>query len=194
MSLALNVLDEVGVVLRCASYRFFTDLAVVLASTNFHGARVPPSIGRVYALGDDHVAGLNPQRRLHVRRELQRVALRSEAVGLRAGELRLPTPTELCILATGPTSMVNVQCTLRVDGKVSLSRSGVATISKGHSGCTGTVASGLDPTPRIFATLQGSAGGGVYLRYAKRASATTFSIKLNKAATTTVSIAWFIIG
>ena len=83
---------------------------------------------------------------------------------------------------------------LKVIGRVSLSRSGKATITKGHSGCTVTVASGVDPTSLIVATLQGSAGTGVYLRYAKRANATTFTIKLNKAATATVSVAWFIIG
>jgi hypothetical protein len=83
---------------------------------------------------------------------------------------------------------------LKVIGRVSLSRSGKATITKGHSGCTVTVASGVDANSLIVATLQGSAGTGVYLLYAKRASATTFTIKLNKTATATVSVAWFLIG
>jgi hypothetical protein len=34
-----------------------------------------------------------------------------------AGELQLTAPAELCILASGPTSMVNVRCQLTVDGK-----------------------------------------------------------------------------
>jgi hypothetical protein len=83
---------------------------------------------------------------------------------------------------------------LRVEGKASFSRSGKATITKGHAGCTVTVPSGVDADTLVLATLRGSAGTGVHLLYAKYATATTFTVKLNKAATSTVSIAWLIIG
>jgi hypothetical protein len=83
---------------------------------------------------------------------------------------------------------------LKVEGRATFSRSGRVTITKTHGGCTVTVASGISATTLILATLQGSAGTGVYLVYAKYASPTTFTIKLNKAATSTVQIAWFIIG
>lgn len=83
---------------------------------------------------------------------------------------------------------------LKVEGRVALSRSNTARITRGHSGCTVTVPSGVDPASMILATLQGSAGTGVYLRYAKRATATTFTLKLNRAATSTVTVAWMILG
>jgi hypothetical protein len=83
---------------------------------------------------------------------------------------------------------------LKVEGRAAFSRSGKATITKTHSGCTVTVGSGISANTLILATLQGSAGTGVYLLYAKYASPTTFTIKLNRAATSTAQIAWFIIG
>jgi len=83
---------------------------------------------------------------------------------------------------------------LKVEGKVELSRSGRATVSKRHSTRTVTVASGIDAAALILVTLQSSPGSGVYLKYAKRTSATTFKVYLNKAATSTVTFAWMIVG
>ena len=83
---------------------------------------------------------------------------------------------------------------LKVSGRAAFSRSGKASIGKGHSGCTVTVPSGVEVGSMILATLQGSAGTGVYLCYAKYASPTTFTLKLNKAAAATAKIAWMIIN
>jgi hypothetical protein len=83
---------------------------------------------------------------------------------------------------------------IKVEGRAAFSRSGKAKITKGHSSCTVPVISGVDTGSLILATLQGSAGSGVHLLYAKRSSSLTFTIKLSKAATSTVSIAWFIVG
>jgi hypothetical protein len=82
---------------------------------------------------------------------------------------------------------------LRVEGKAGFSRSGKAAVARGHSTQTVTVASGVGTGSMILVTLQGSAGSGVVLRYAKRLSATTFQVALNKAATTTVTFAWMIV-
>ena len=83
---------------------------------------------------------------------------------------------------------------LKVEGKVELSRSGKATVSKGHSTRTLTVASGIDAAALILVTLQSSPGSGVYLKYAKRMTNTTFKVYLNKAATATVTFAWMVVG
>jgi hypothetical protein len=84
---------------------------------------------------------------------------------------------------------------LEVDGRVHFSRSGSSTFSKGGSYRTVTVSSGVSTTDLILVTMQGSAGTGVYVRYAKRYSATSFRVYLNKAATTsTATFAWLILG
>jgi hypothetical protein len=83
---------------------------------------------------------------------------------------------------------------LKVVGRTAFSRSGKATVGHGHTVQVVTVPSGIDTTSLILATLQGDAGSGVYLRYARRESATTFRIKLNKAAAANVTVAWFIVG
>ena len=85
---------------------------------------------------------------------------------------------------------------LRVEGRATFSRSGRASVSKRHSTRTVTVASGgIASDALILVTLQASAGGGVYVRYARRTSATTFQVVLNKAATTsTATFAWIILG
>jgi hypothetical protein len=88
----------------------------------------------------------------------------------------------------------NAGTALKVTGRVALSRSGTATIAKKHSSLTVTVPSGVDVTSTILATLQGSGGKGVVLRYAKRMSPTTFKVALNKKATSAVTFAWMILG
>jgi hypothetical protein len=84
---------------------------------------------------------------------------------------------------------------LRVTGMASFSRSSTATVPKGHSSKTVIVTTGIGTGAMILVTLQASAGTGVYVRYAKRTSATAFQIVLNKAATTTTAkVAWFILN
>lgn len=111
------------------------------------------------------------------------------------------SPTQFGVLAVNQTvDGVGLKASapggkaLVVDGPATFSRSGLATISKGHSGVTVKVLSGVASGALILATLQGSAGTGVYLRYAKRASATTFTVSLNKAAAAKVSVAWMILN
>jgi selenophosphate synthase len=82
---------------------------------------------------------------------------------------------------------------LDVSGKIKLSRSGKATVAKKHSTLTVTVPSGIDTTSMVLVTLQGSGGSGVYLKYAKRMTATTFKVALNKKATAAVTFAWMIL-
>ena len=84
---------------------------------------------------------------------------------------------------------------LKVLGKTQFQRSGKSTVTKGHSTRTVTVPvwrGGVGTGSMIHVTLQGSGGAGVYLRYASRLSSSTFHVVLNKAATKTVSFAWFI--
>jgi hypothetical protein len=83
---------------------------------------------------------------------------------------------------------------LKVEGRAAFSRSGVGTIAKKHSSLTVTVPTGVDTTSMILATLQGSGGSGVYLKYAKRMTATTFKVALNKKAKSAVTFAWMILG
>ena len=83
---------------------------------------------------------------------------------------------------------------LRVNGKASFSRSGTATIAKGAASRTVTGLTGIEAGAAVLATLQGSAGSGVYLKYAKRVSSSSIRIYLNKAATAAVTFAWFVIG
>jgi hypothetical protein len=85
---------------------------------------------------------------------------------------------------------------LQVIGRTSFSRSGLGTIPKGKSKVTIVVPTGVEATSMILATLQGSAGTGVYLRYARKlaTSTTKFEVVLNKASASEVSFAWFILG
>jgi len=82
---------------------------------------------------------------------------------------------------------------LRVDGRAHFSRSGKATIAKGTAHKHVTVASGIGTGAMILVTLQGSAGTGRYVRYAKRASTTSFEVWLNTTSAYNVQFAWLII-
>jgi hypothetical protein len=81
---------------------------------------------------------------------------------------------------------------LKVEGRTSLKRSGIGTVSKGSSTKTVTVASGVNSGSKIIVTLMGDGGSGVYLRYATLASATTFKVVLTKAATKAVRFSWLV--
>jgi hypothetical protein len=81
---------------------------------------------------------------------------------------------------------------LKVDGRTSLKRSGIGTVSKGSSSKTVTVASGVNSGSKILVTLQGNGGTGVYLKYAAMTSATTFKVYLSKACTKAVRFSWMV--
>jgi len=83
---------------------------------------------------------------------------------------------------------------LRVEGKVSMNRSGRAKIAKGKSVASVTVPGGLTAASNIICTSQNDGGSGVYIRYAKRISSTQFQIKLNKTATSNLYVAWMVLG
>ncbi len=84
---------------------------------------------------------------------------------------------------------------LDVIGVAKFSRSGKITIPKGQKSATVTLQNGaIATTAIILATLQGSAGVGNHIRWAKRQSATKFQVILTKAASVNVSCGWFIIG
>lgn len=83
---------------------------------------------------------------------------------------------------------------LRVEGTMSMTRSGKAKISKRKQSVTVTVPGGVSTGALIMSTLQGSGGSGVYIKYAKRASSTQIKIVLSKAATSTVYVGWMVLG
>ncbi len=81
------------------------------------------------------------------------------------------------------------------EAKTIFKRSGRKRVSKGKSSVTVTVPGGISTSANVLCTLQASAGTGVYIRYAKRTSATTFKIYLNKKATTsTAHVGWMVMG
>lgn len=104
---------------------------------------------------------------------------------------RAVDPTQFGITAQ---NVANGGIALNVQGGIALSRSGKTTVTKRHSTRTVTLGSGIDPAALILVTLQSSPGSGVYLKYARRTSATTFKVYLNKAATSTVTFGWMIVG
>ena len=83
---------------------------------------------------------------------------------------------------------------LRVEGKMTMTRSGRAKITKGNMSVDVTVPGGLTAYSNIICTAQNSGGSGVYIRYAKRVSTTQFQIKLNKAAAYNLYVAWMVLG
>jgi hypothetical protein len=91
--------------------------------------------------------------------------------------------------ASAPTGIA-----LEVDGPAMFSRSGRGSIAKGHSSTTVTGLTNLGTSALILVTLQGSAGSGVVLRYAKRLASTKFQVVLNKAAASKVYFAWMVLN
>lgn len=85
---------------------------------------------------------------------------------------------------------------LEVVGPTMFSRSGLGTILKGKSKASVSVAGGLTSSSLILVTLQGSAGAGIHVLYAKKiaSSATKFEVFLSKAATAKVNFAWMILN
>jgi hypothetical protein len=94
---------------------------------------------------------------------------------------------------TGVSAESTSGAALSVVGKATFSRSGKATLARKKSSIIVPVASGVSTTAMILVTLQGEAGSGVYVKYAKRYSATTIKIQLNKKSTKASSIAWMIL-
>jgi hypothetical protein len=82
---------------------------------------------------------------------------------------------------------------LKVNGLAQFSRSGKATIAKGHTTKTVSGLNDISTSSLILVTLQGSAGTGRYVRYAKRASSTSFTVYLNTSSAYDVSFAWMIL-
>jgi hypothetical protein len=83
---------------------------------------------------------------------------------------------------------------LRVNGRTRFTRSGSGTIAKGTTFRTVTGLWDIVPGDLILATLQGSPGTGVYLKYAKRISSTSIRVYLNKKSANAVTFAWFILN
>ena len=83
---------------------------------------------------------------------------------------------------------------LQVLGAATFSRSGRGSIAKGSSTATVAGLTNVGTNALILVTLQGSAGTGVYLRYAKRLASTKFQVVLNKAATAKVYFAWMVLN
>ena len=82
---------------------------------------------------------------------------------------------------------------LDVEGVAAFSRAGKGKIAKGKSFVNVTVPGGLVASALVLVTLQ-NAGTGVLLWYARRISATAFTVRLNKAAATDTVFSWFVIG
>jgi hypothetical protein len=85
---------------------------------------------------------------------------------------------------------------IEAEGIVRFSRSGKATIPRKKSTVTVTMTldTSISESAMILATLQGSGGSGVYLKYAKRVDATHFKVALNKKCSSAVTFAWMILG
>lgn len=95
---------------------------------------------------------------------------------------------------TGVDASSSSGVALSVTGVATFTRSGKAKISKGEVLKTVTVSYELAENVMILCTLQDSAGSGVVLRYAQRISSTQFKIVLNKACTSSVYVAYLILG
>jgi hypothetical protein len=83
---------------------------------------------------------------------------------------------------------------LQVNGPATFSRSGKGMILRGRASATVNVPSGVSTDALILVTLQGYAGGGRYVRNARRVNATSFKVYLGKAAAAKVYFAWLILN
>jgi hypothetical protein len=90
----------------------------------------------------------------------------------------------------GVLAQSNTGTALKVMGKTTFSRTGIAYISKGKSSVTIKVIGGVTAYTRYLVTLQGSPGAGVYVAYAKSAGTGSFTVTLNKKATRKAAVAW----
>jgi hypothetical protein len=99
----------------------------------------------------------------------------------------------LSTAGTGVLAQSNTGLALRALGKTAFSRSGMTFIGKGKASVTISVNGGVTAYTRFLVTMQGSLGTGVYVAYAKAASATTFTVTLNKKATKKAAVAWMAI-
>jgi hypothetical protein len=80
---------------------------------------------------------------------------------------------------------------LRVNGRASFSRSGLVSVSAGRTSVSKTVA-GMTSSSLVFAVVKTGDGGA----WVRKAATTTgkFTVYLNKAASTTTTVAWFALG
>jgi hypothetical protein len=102
---------------------------------------------------------------------------------------RTPLATGYGVIALG-----GVGKALKVDGKATFTRSGIATFPKKKNVITVTVPGDLTTgVSMILATMQGSPGDGVYISYAGKNTASTIKIRLNKKSTKKTTVAWFVI-
>lgn len=96
---------------------------------------------------------------------------------------------------TGVHALATTGTALRVDGRVSFSTAGFATIRAGHR--SQLVRPGIDLTAasKIFVTLQTSAGGATTVRRISRDTVgNRFTIYLTAVATIDCRVAWFVVG
>ena len=82
---------------------------------------------------------------------------------------------------------------LRVDGRASFKRSGLATTIVGAAHRTVTVTGTLTSSSKFLVTPQGNPGAGVYVTYAKYVNTTQFNVYFSKACTAAVKIAWMVL-
>jgi hypothetical protein len=82
---------------------------------------------------------------------------------------------------------------LKVDGKATFTRSGVASFPKKKTYITIAVPGGLSGTPKFLVTMQGSPGDGVFIAYASKNSTTTIKVRLNKKSTKSTTVAWMVL-
>jgi hypothetical protein len=82
---------------------------------------------------------------------------------------------------------------LKVEGKASFTRSGVASIARKKSSVTFAVPGGVTGSSRFLVTMQGSLGSGVYIAYAQRSGTTKLKVALNKKSTKKASVAWMVL-
>lgn len=119
------------------------------------------------------------------------VAVKGRLTGAGTAVYGVAGPKGCGVRAEAPTADGGVA--LEVVGAAHFSRSGRGYVHTGKSSVNVTVPGGLATSALVLVTLQ-TAGSGVYLKYARRVSATTFTVKLNKSAPSKTYFAWLIVG